>query len=70
MSIKYTSDCNGCADCIGCSLGKKRKAVFCDKCRQEIDETVYLVSGEHLCEECALDTIASISVEELTDDPV
>ncbi|MBE6826364.1 MAG: hypothetical protein E7511_05725 [Ruminococcus sp.] len=69
MAIRKTSDCNGCPECIGCSLGKYRNAVFCDECGQEIDETVYLVSGEHLCEECALDTIASISVEELTDDP-
>ena len=44
MSIKYTSDCNSCAECIGCGLNKRRKAVFCDKCRQEISDNVFIVN--------------------------
>lgn len=70
MSIKYTSDCNGCADCIGCSLGKKRKAVFCDKCRQEIDDNVFIVNEKHLCDTCALESLESYNVEDLIYDPV
>lgn len=69
MSIKYTSDCNGCADgCHNCGLNKPRKAVFCDKCRQEIDDNVFIVNEKQLCDTCALETLESYCVEDLTDD--
>ena len=51
MAIRKTSDCNGCPECIGCSLGKYRNAVFCDSCRHEIEDKVYIVEDMHLCEE-------------------
>lgn len=66
MSIKYTSDCNGCADCIGCSLGKKRKAVFCDECGQEIAERVYPIGNQHICEDCLPDMVRSVWADALT----
>ena len=65
MAIRKTSDCNGCPECIGCSLGKYRNAVFCDQCRQEIEDRVYIVEDMHLCEECALETLVQFDVEEL-----
>ena len=65
MAIKYTSDCNGCADCVGCELGKRRKAVFCDRCRQEISDNVFIVREKQLCEECALASLESYNVEDL-----
>ncbi|MBQ7014294.1 MAG: hypothetical protein IJN11_10340 [Oscillospiraceae bacterium] len=65
MAIRKTSDCNGCPECIGCSLGKYRNAVFCDSCRHEIEDKVYIVEDMHLCEECALETLVQFDVEEL-----
>lgn len=68
MSIKYTSDCNSCAECIGCGLNKRRKAVFCDKCKQEISDNVFIVNEKQLCDSCALETLESYNVEDLIDD--
>ena len=67
--IKYTSDCNGCADCIHCGLNEKRKAVFCDNCKQEICDTVYTFRQyQHLCEDCAYEMLESAPVEYFTED--
>lgn len=70
MSIKYTTDCCGCADgCRNCGLNKPRKAVFCDKCRQEIDDNVFIVQDKQLCDTCALESLESCNAEDLIDDP-
>ena len=50
--IRFTSDCCGCENCVKCSFGRKRLAVFCDECHREICGMVYESDGDHYCEDC------------------
>lgn len=47
-------DCNGCAECVHCGRSRiPRLVTFCDKCREEIEGTVYSdEKGRDLCEFC------------------
>ena len=54
---KYENHCCDCAvpayPCRAPYCDNLRVPVYyCDKCRLEIPETVYIVDGEELCEDC------------------
>ena len=49
---KIENHCNCCTlPCIDCGL-KRVPVYYCDKCGDEIDDDVYDVDGEELCEFC------------------
>ena len=55
--VKYESNCNGCPDCIGCGRSHKKVAVvYCDICNHEIQDDVYNLDGQHVCEDCLKET--------------
>jgi hypothetical protein len=58
--VKIENHCVGCAvpayPCRGesCPL-RKVKVHYCDKCGEELDDEIFEVDGEELCEECLKD---------------
>lgn len=55
--IKYEDQCCDCATpgypCLGAACSLRRVAVYyCDHCDEEIEEDIFIVDGEELCEEC------------------
>lgn len=65
--IKTISECQGCAECIGCGRKwQKYKILVCDCCGRECD-SAYIVNGEHMCEDCALDSLDVITERDLNE---
>ena len=58
---KYISDCNGCPECVGCSLGEKTLHVFCDKCGG--DGQIYFFDGRELCIDCIEKELTPVTEE-------
>jgi hypothetical protein len=57
---RIENHCCDCAvpgyPCLGSACPNTRVVVYyCDKCRFEIDDEIYEVDGEELCEECLKD---------------
>ena len=54
--VEYESQCVGCPPergCLGDSCPNRNvKVTYCDCCGYEIEEDVYEVDGEDLCEDC------------------
>ena len=55
--IKYEDRCVQCTTvglhCLGDACGNKNVPVlYCDRCEDEIEDEVYEVDGEDLCEYC------------------
>ena len=54
--IRYENGCVGCPTergCIGRACPRREIAIFvCDHCDEDIDEDIYEVDGEDLCESC------------------
>lgn len=55
--IEITNRCNHCAQCIRCGRNRPYKAVYCDVCGAEINDTVYLHNGHEKCADCVLGSI-------------
>lgn len=62
--IEARNDCVGCdGPCLpGCSKGKYT-ALVCDRCGDEV-ETLFEWEGEQICEDCLLDEIPHITVDQ------
>ena len=59
--IKNENDCVGaCEPCIGCKYKKPQPHFYCDRCKEEIDGTIYQYEEKDLCEMCLLDAVPKI----------
>lgn len=66
--IRTVDACQGCAECIGCGRKwQKHRVIICDYCGKECDPA-YIVNGEHLCEDCVLNSLDMITERELNED--
>ena len=63
--IKYEDNCVDCdLPCIGRNCPCINvKHLYCDKCGYEA-EKLYILEGEQLCEECLMETIETIGLDD------
>ena len=65
--VKYEDECVGCTSmglyCLGSACSKKNVPHwYCNKCDEEFNpDELYVVDGEHLCEECLLEHFPKVS---------
>lgn len=65
MAVRIENDCCDCATesypCLGDQCKYRNvKHFYCDRCREEVDELYYGVSGMELCAECALKELEKV----------
>ena len=62
--IRIENDCVDCGlPCMGDGCRYRNVPhIYCDNCKNECDE-VYDVGGEHMCEDCLMDTLTKITSE-------
>ena len=68
MSIEIENACNGCDTCLGCGRNRDYKVFYCDKCGTQIDETVWFLDGQDLCEDCVLEEVPHRETEDYFDE--
>ena len=67
MAREFRSDCVGCGlPCLheGCKYYSV-PYLICDGCGNENCEELYIVDGEELCEECALERLPKSTIDDM-----
>ena len=64
--VKYENECVSCPPEMGC-LGescpnRNVKRLYCDECKEEV-ETLYIIDGQELCQDCLLENIEKINLD-------
>ena len=60
MGYYHDTECNGCAECVGCGRQFRNIRVkFCDKCGNEVDKLYYDEKHREICWECYRDQFIS-----------
>ena len=62
--VDFRDECVSCdIPCISC--GRKHVPVLtCDECGEEVEE-LYKYEGQELCEECVLESLEKVDINEL-----